>query len=64
MSIFVFLLFIGLISNQFTCSHNIFKIQLYDKSYNFNIKLNYDFKIWKNQTNITLAMVYIIVTTT
>jgi hypothetical protein len=27
------------------------------KSYNFNIKLNYDFKTWKNQASITLAMV-------
>jgi hypothetical protein len=33
------------------------------KSYNFNIKLNYDFKTWKNKTNITLAMVRVIVIT-
>jgi len=33
------------------------------KSYNFNIKLNYDFKTWKNQANATLAMVHVIVTT-
>jgi len=31
------------------------------KSYNFNIKLNYDFKTWKNQVNVTLAMVCVIV---
>jgi hypothetical protein len=33
-----------------------------NKSYNFNIKLNYDFKTWKNQLSITLDMVHVIVT--
>jgi hypothetical protein len=32
-----------------------------NKSYNFNIKLNYDFKTWKNQAIITLVMVHVIV---
>jgi hypothetical protein len=39
------------------------KYNYINKSYNFNIKLNYDFKIWKNQANITLAMVCVIVIT-
>jgi len=39
------------------------KYNYINKSYNFNIKLNYDFKTWKNQTNITLGMVCVIVTT-
>jgi hypothetical protein len=29
--------------------------------YNFNIRLNYDFKTLKNQTSVTLAMVHVIV---
>jgi hypothetical protein len=32
-----------------------------NKFYNFNIKLNYDFKTWKNQASVTLAMVCVIV---
>jgi hypothetical protein len=63
MSVFVNFLFIGLISNQFTCSLDILKIQLYKKNYNFNIKLNYKFKTWKNLTIVTLVMVCVIVTT-
>jgi len=30
---------------------------------NFNIKLNYDFKIWKNQANVALVMVHVIMAT-
>jgi hypothetical protein len=33
------------------------------KSYNFNIRLNLNFKIWKNQASITLAMICVIVIT-
>jgi hypothetical protein len=62
-SAFVNFLFIGLISNQFTCSHDILKIKLDNFLYNFNIKLNYKFKTWKNQISITLVMVRVIVTT-
>ncbi len=35
----------------------------YKKIYNFNIKLNYNVKTWKNQTSNTLVMVRVIVTT-
>jgi hypothetical protein len=36
--------------------HDKLKIQQYkNKSYNFNIKLNYDFKTWKNQASITFV---------
>jgi hypothetical protein len=38
------------------------KYNYIDKSYNFNIKLIYDFKTWKNQTSITFVMVCVIIT--
>jgi hypothetical protein len=40
----------------------IFKNTTIFKILQFNIKLNYNFKTWKNQVNITLAMVHVIVT--
>jgi hypothetical protein len=30
------------------------------KYYNFNIKLNYNFKTWKNQGSVTFVMVCVI----
>jgi hypothetical protein len=36
------------------------KYNYINKSYNFNIKLNYDFKTWKNQASATLVMVHVI----
>jgi len=40
-----------------------YKYNYIKKSYNLKIKLIYDLKIWKSQTNITLAMLHVIVTT-
>jgi hypothetical protein len=37
------------------------KYNYINKFYNFNIKLNYGFKTWKNQASITLVMVCVIV---
>ncbi len=61
MTVFVTFLFIGIISNEFTCSHDILKIQLYKQNLYFNIKLNYNFKTLKNQANVTFAMGRVIV---
>jgi len=54
MSAFVNFVLIGLISNQFTCSHDVVKYNYINKSYNFNIKLNYKFKTWKTKQTLHL----------
>jgi len=48
MNVFVNFLFIGLISNYFTCSYDILKRQLYKQILQIQHEINLQFKTWKN----------------